>query len=944
MAEELEFAPYMQSSVGAALSSTVPDGPPLISPQLTLLGPDQEVTVKPPLGDLRMLGPEGVIGIDTRRVVRVDPPAGLQDAEPNYMACVEFDAPELPWLFTPARPDGDKLRPWLVLVALETAGHPLQSGRALPFVDVDTAVLPSLGQSWQWAHVQRPAGRSEPLISRLLCPLRLKSGTDYTACVVPAFQGGVVAGLTGGLAEAEPHGDAWWPGQGVVRLPVYYSWPFHTGASGDFEQLATAIVPLSPEESALLAGRTVDITEPWLYDEPLASDGPPGTRQTITVQGALQLVDTPAEQAAAALADFAGRVALYVNRGREDVVAPPLYGGHPAVRDRIEDGEQGWLGELNLGPETRIAASLGTGWVRDNQEWLMARAWDQIGAVRDANRLRNRTAFCAEVSGSVHRRNVQTLAPDETLGFTAPVRDRVRTDSGLPLKTEVTVSPAPNELVAPVLRRLLRRRGPLARHAGLDGESYARRTLSGELLPPLPTALVTRPTQPEPMEGADTGELNATVGNALRATGEARDAERIRLLSAMAPSALANGFDTQASAITALLDRPAATLAVTPEPEEDSLAGATRLFRALSVADPANLVGDVSPAFAEQPSEAVMTLVDPDTALAPGASMADDPGAHILEFGVPVDADTMNGRLTEALDPGRLLSDRLGSQIAVLSEDAYTLPEAPGEPVMAAPDFAAPMALALQKDAPDWFLPGSAAIPDDRAVLLQANAPFIASFMVGINDEMNREMRWREYPTDLRGSPFTHFWPRPDGAPDVPPVHSWAREQGLGAQLALDAGEVDVLLIRGRLVRRYPNLIVAAVPASAVNESEDLAEGTWQHPKMVLTLDERTVAYTFVLDEDIHDWWFVLAENSYRMRFGFDIPVTPPAPPPPYQHWSDLTWRQVPEGGFADLSVMPDVPAKEHAPDRWNAATVAMVSLQRPFRVLMSARKLIGEP
>lgn len=939
MAEDLEFAPYMQSSVGAALSSTVPDGPALITPVLTLAGPDQEVTVRPPLGDLRMLGPEGVIGIDTRRILRVDPPPGIQDTEPNYMACVEFDAPELPWLFTPARADGDKLRPWLVLVALETAGHPLQSGRALPYVDVDTAALPSLGQSWQWAHVQRPAGRSEPLTSRLLCPLRLRSNTDYTACVVPAFQGGVVAGLTGGLTEAEPHGDAWWPGQGAVRLPVYYSWQFRTGAPGDFEQLATAIVPLSPEESALLAGRTVDITEPWLYDEPLASDGPPGARQTITVQGALQLVDTPVEEMETALDDFADRVAVYIGRGRDDVIAPPLYGGGPAVRDRTDDHEYGWIEELNLDPETRIAASLGTGWVRDNQEWLMARAWDQIGAVREANRLRNRTAFCAEVSGSVHRRNVQTLTPDETLGFTAPVADRVRTDSGLPLKTEIAVSPAPNELVAPVLRRLLRRRGPLARHAGLDGESYARRTLSGELLPPLPTAMVTRSTQPVPMEGEEAHELNATVGNAVRTTGELRDAERIRLLSAMAPSALVNGFDAEAGAITGLLDRPAATLGAALAPEEEPLTGATRLFRALSVADPANLVGDVSPAFAEWPPDAAMTLVDADTALAPDVSMADDPAAHILEFGVPVDAVAMNGRLDQALDPAPLLAARLDSTVAVLSEDAFTLPQSASEPIMACPDFTAPMALALQKDAPDWFLPGSATIPDDRAVLLEANAPFIASFMVGVNDEMNREMRWREYPTDLRGSPFTHFWPRPDGAPDVPPVHRWVRPKSLGYQLALDAGEVDVLLIRGRLVHRYPNLIVAAVPASAVSDAEDLAESTWQHPKMVLTLDERTVAYAFVLDEDIHDWWFVLAENSYRMRFGFDTGSDS------YDHWSDLTW-QVDEGSFADLSVMPNpVPAMEQpGPQKWNAATVAMVSLQRPFRVLMSARKLIGEP
>lgn len=942
MPQELQFAPYLQSSVGAAIRSTVPNGPALLEPGLTLVGPGGEIPVKPPGDALRMLGPESVIGIDTRHVLRVDPPAGIVDAEPNYLACVEFDAPELPWLFTPARPADGMLRPWLVLVAVQTADHPLQGGGPLPFVDVDASVLPPLEQSWQWAHVQRPAGETDPLISRLLCPLHLRPDADYTACVVPAFQGGVAAGLSGGLTEVDQHGDAWRRDQGVVRLPVYYSWQFRTGAPGDFEQLAGAIVPLSAEERGPLSGRTVDITEPWLHGPPLASDDPPGTRQTITVQGVLQLVDSPAEQAVTALADFASRVARHISRGTEDSVAPPLYGGRPVVRDQVADGEGGWLAELNLNPETRIAASLGAGWVRENQEWLMARAWDQVGDIREANRLRGRTAFCATVADSVYRRSVQTLSPDETLGLAAPVGDRVRTGSELPLRTEVVVSPAPHELVSPVLRRLLRRRGPLARRAGLDGESYTRRTLRGELLPPLPTAMVTRPVAAGQLEGEDTVELNAKVGTALRAAATVRGARTLRRLSALAPAAWANGFDTQAGALTALVARPVEGVA--PADGSTGQADAVRMFQALSGAELNDLTGDLLSAFTEQPPDGVMTVAEPDSVLSPDASMTDDPGAHILEFGVPVDAAGLRERLAQAFDPGPLLTKRLDSTITVLSDESLALPPSPGDPVMAAPDFPAPLALAVKDSASDWFLPGSAAIPDDRAVLLQANAPFIASFMVGVNDEMNSEMRWREYPTDLRGSPFTHFWPRPDGQSDVPPVHSWNPEGDLSTQLTLGGGELDVLLIRGRLVRRYPQMIVAAVPAQSVGAA-DLGQSTWEHPKMVLTLDERTCAYAFVLPGDIHDWWFVLAENSYRMRFGFDNPPppSPPPPPQPYRHWSDLTW-QVPEGGFADLSAMPAVPEQETRPDRWNAATVAMVSLQRPFRVVMSARKLIGEP
>jgi hypothetical protein len=448
------------------------------------------------------------------------------------------------------------------------------------------------------------------------------------------------------------------------------------------------------------------------------------------------------------------------------------------------------------------------------------------------------------------------------------------------------------------------------------------------------------------LTGEGTDALTATVGAALRAAGTQRAAGTLRILSAMAPSARTNGFAAQADAITGMLSRPVTQLSAAERPAEEPAQPATnalRAFRMLSSARLSGLAAELSAGFADQPPDAVMTVPEPDTALPPGASMGDDPGSHLLEFGVPVNPDTLRQGLAQALDPGPLLAARLDSIVTVTPESPVTLPATPADPVMACPDFPAPMAMALKDAAPDWFLPGSTTIPDDRAVLLQANAPFIASFMVGVNDELNREMRWREYPTDLRGSPFTHFWPRPDGQPDIPPVHSWTPQADLRAQLTLGAGELDVLLIRGLLIRRYPNLVVAAVPVASVHESGDLAENTWEHPKMVLNLDERTCAYAFELPGDIHDWWFVLAENSYRMRFGFDTAETGQGRPPTYERWSDLTWT-VGDGGFADLGVMPAVPDHETVPDRWNAATVAMVALQRPFRVVTSARSLIGDP
>ena len=46
--------------------------------------------------------------------------------------------------------------------------------------------------------------------------------------------------------------------------------------------------------------------------------------------------------------------------------------------------------------------------------------------------------------------------------------------------------------------------------------------------------------------------------------------------------------------------------------------------------------------------------------------------------------------------------------------------------------------------------------------------------MVGANHEMNRELLWRRYPTDRRGTPFRRFWDRVDGkAPDIGPIHEF---------------------------------------------------------------------------------------------------------------------------------------------------------------------------
>jgi hypothetical protein len=77
--------------------------------------------------------------------------------------------------------------------------------------------------------------------------------------------------------------------------------------------------------------------------------------------------------------------------------------------------------------------------------------------------------------------------------------------------------------------------------------------------------------------------------------------------------------------------------------------------------------------------------------------------------------------------------------------------------------------------------------------LLETNQKFIESYMVGLNHEFARELLWREYPTDQRGSYFRQFWdvssfltaPGADVAAlrerlfDIPELHRWSPDTAL---------------------------------------------------------------------------------------------------------------------------------------------------------------------
>ena len=114
-----------------------------------------------PAPAIRLVGPGEVTSMDARAVIRTDPRDGVDAFEPNYLATVEFDLPDFPWMFTPAAANGVRLRPWICLAVVpDTDGvavEGLAGGITVLRIDAPLdpkAELPDLDPIDSWAHAQ----------------------------------------------------------------------------------------------------------------------------------------------------------------------------------------------------------------------------------------------------------------------------------------------------------------------------------------------------------------------------------------------------------------------------------------------------------------------------------------------------------------------------------------------------------------------------------------------------------------------------------------------------------------------------------------------------------------------------------------------------------------------------------------------------------------------
>jgi hypothetical protein len=281
--------------------------------------------------------------------------------------------------------------------------------------------------------------------------------------------------------------------------------------------------------------------------------------------------------------------------------------------------------------------------------------------------------------------------------------------------------------------------------------------------------------------------------------------------------------------------------------------------------------------------------------------------------------------------------------------------------IMAYPKLALPISKKLERLAPDVFLPGVGILPEDFIMAVKTNPRFVEAVMLGVNHEMGRELLWQGFPTDQRGTPFQHFWQRLDGKTDIEPIHQWLAKP-LGSQPS--SGEMLVLLIRGQLLERFPNLSIYAYPKAT---SDTRPGGTRTPPagEMDPKKIERPVLrghlgkdVTYVgfdpkirpTEQEMQKWFFVLEEQMTEPRFGFD---EPDGEGQEGNTWLEVDWSEVgvqPGKHFGSANLRQAPPAKTNTNQTlpiWinpHAARVADALLQRPFRGYYAGIKLVPPP
>ena len=714
---------------------------------------------------LKIIGPGDVIGIHQDIVVKTEPNNWITNFEPHCFPYIDFYEEDFPWRYSPAIPKFDatnavtgKLRPWITLIVLKEDEFERVTVQNAPLnaIKLDDTIapadrpLPEVDELWAWAHVSvdtkltgnletalNTAVEANPnvAISRMICPRKLEENTSYVAFLIPTYETGRLAGIgktvPGTVPAQKPswdHSNAWAnndPNEPWL-FPVYYEWYFRTGAAGDFEYL---VRQLKPKPLDLKVGRRMmDISSPG-YGITFTAGTPNVNQGTETLEGALRVPGTASPEFAHFYTSSSipsgttpqntlrDKIKDFVNLGEDmlvvpgsnsfynaqgfphttddqtlyidPIVAPPLYGRWHALREKVDpaDGALHWLNELNLDPRYRVAAGLGAEFVKKRQEYLMQKAWEQVGPIIEANTAARLAQLAQATAAALHQRHINQQSMAQLLPITRGVHGRIKTGA-VTLEQSALNSSLPDSAPSSTFRKM-----------------------TG------PNSSITKRSNPI---------INQTANNLM---------ENMRM----------NGL------------RP-----VTPKAQPGNnavtfdLGNLTYTVSKIQLVNTANISFNVNVPGGAPVTASATVAANFKSAMGPYGNVFDSQNWVVAGPG-PNLTNTPTS-IADAIDPRTTHKDSFYEGVSHPS-----FPSVPDVivPVMTAPSFYLPMNESLKELGLEYFVPNLNLVPQNSVTIFESNQKFIEAFMVGANYEMGRELLWREYPTDQRGTYFKHFWGGP---------------------------------------------------------------------------------------------------------------------------------------------------------------------------------------
>lgn len=884
---------------------------------------------------LKMFGPGDIIGIDQRIIIRTSPKKHINNFESTSLVAIEFSRPDFPWMFTPQPPKNGKAKPWLVLIVVKSEGATIKNNTRLPLPmltinNVSSHNLPNLRDAWAWAHVQGDEDVNEDkikrnleeildktpekLISRIICTQTLEANTRYFACLVPAYKAGVLAGLGEDVTELS-NDLAWNENDSLLRLPLYYHWEFSTGEAGDFKTLVRLLEGRKLPEG--VGTRQMDIDSPGAGLD--FSDSSP-----INFESALM---PPGFKSSANSNEIKVGLKNFLNQPSQGnmerpVLGPPLYGNNQANREKIHENEvsRTWFNKLNLDPRNRATAGLGTKVIQKDQEHLMHSAWEQIGELKSVNEYL-RQAQLARSSGAVlHQKHLSNLPITSLLQVTHTVQTRIMDAGGeFTIANTIHSGRIPPALFTGAFGRLTRPGGNFAKriygNKGLDG--------IGELFNDLNNGTIDAEPDLTPPDGMVTPESvdNPIPKKSLPRWLEERLLKIYKILKGIGIGLIVLFFVAVSLKPIIVLIVFALLFIVSMiikwlrdrinEREQydfyrpETFTG--EAIREVEIADDFTLLQEDEDFTVDIGNGFILSS---DNFKNAASAVLDD----FYYFPIPetnkakpkIDFAQKGEQILEALNPEKTIPNRVRSRLDI--PDSLINAEDPIEPIKAAPSFPQPMYTALRDLSNNFILSGLDKIPPNTITIAQTNRKFIEAYMTGINHEMGRELLWRGFPTELRATYFRQFWDagnRPyekdmtleeneELARDIDQMHRWRKDLGKNPAILQIGGDSDVaeplvLLIRGDLLRRFPNTILYAIKAkknvsdNGGNENyripDTSQEKNIKFPLFKGSMEPDVTFFGFDLtqeevvssanpgDNENHGWFFVLQEPVSDLSF-----------------------------------------------------------------------------